>query len=194
MHCPITHGSPAPAARARPARTCSCPPTTASRASKWCRARSRTRGRSPRPLRSSAPLITYRSSPAASPSHAAATPLFSNSPERISMTLPVPSHFDPKRAAAWDYRPDAAALATDAAAWRKQHAVKPSAADERRVHMLLIDVQKDFCFPEGTLYVAGRSGTGAIDDSRRIGEMIYRNHGAITDITTTLDTHLAYQI
>ena len=110
------------------------------------------------------------------------------------MTLPVPSHFDPKRAAAWDYRPDAAALATDAAAWRKQHAVKPSAADERRVHMLLIDVQKDFCFPEGTLYVAGRSGTGAIDDSRRIAEMIYRNLGAITDITTTLDTHLAYQI
>ena len=110
------------------------------------------------------------------------------------MSLPIPSHFDPKRAAAWDYRPDAAALATSAAGWRKQHAIKPSAADERRVHMLLIDVQKDFCFPEGTLYVAGRSGTGAIDDSRRIAEMIYRNLGTITDITTTLDTHLAYQI
>ena len=63
-----------------------------------------------------------------------------------------------------------------------------------RVHLLLIDVQKDFCFPEGTLYVAGRSGTGAIDDSRRIAEFIYANLGAITDITTTLDTHLAYQI
>ena len=24
-------------------------------------------------------------------------------------------------------------------------------------HLLLIDVQKDFCFPEGTLYVAGRT-------------------------------------
>lgn len=108
--------------------------------------------------------------------------------------LPIPSLFDPRRAADYGYRPDAAALATAAGSWRKQHAIKPSAADETRVHLLLIDVQKDFCFPEGTLYVAGRSGTGAIDDSRRIAELVYRNLGVITDITTTMDTHLAYQI
>jgi len=106
----------------------------------------------------------------------------------------TPHFFDPKNAAAWSYRPDAAQLATEAATWRARHKIKPAAADERRVHLLLIDVQKDFCFPEGTLYVAGRSGTGAIDDSRRIAEFIYGNLGAITDITTTLDTHLAYQI
>ncbi|HTJ46539.1 MAG TPA: nicotinamidase [Kofleriaceae bacterium] len=109
-------------------------------------------------------------------------------------TTPIPRFFDARRAADWSHRPDAAALATSAADWRKQHALKPSAADERRVHLLLIDVQKDFCFPEGSLYVAGRSGTGAVDDSRRIAEMIYRNLAAITDITTTLDTHFAYQI
>lgn len=108
--------------------------------------------------------------------------------------LPIPSHFQPARAAEWGYRPDAQALATDAAAWRAAHAIKPAAADETRVHLLLIDVQKDFCFPEGSLYVAGRSGTGAIDDSRRIAEFVYRNLAAITDITTTLDTHFAYQI
>jgi nicotinamidase-related amidase len=108
--------------------------------------------------------------------------------------LPVPPLFDPRRAADWGYRPDATALATAAAAWRKQHGVRASAADETRVHLLLIDVQKDFCFPEGTLYVAGRSGTGAIDDARRIAELIYRNLGAITEITATMDTHLAYQI
>jgi nicotinamidase-related amidase len=110
------------------------------------------------------------------------------------MTLPLPRFCDPRHAADWSYRPDAAALATDAAAWRTTHALRPSAADERRVHLLLIDVQKDFCFPEGTLYVAGRSGTGAVDDSRRIAELVYRNLGAVTDITTTLDTHFAYQI
>ncbi len=109
-------------------------------------------------------------------------------------TLPIPSFFDARRAADWHHRPDAAALATAAAAWKRTHAIKPSAADERRVHLLLIDVQKDFCFPEGSLYVAGRSGTGAVDDSRRIAEFVYRNLGAITDITTTLDTHFAYQI
>jgi len=108
--------------------------------------------------------------------------------------LPLPSWFDPRRAADYLYRPDAATLATAAADWRKQHRIRASAADETRVHLLLIDVQKDFCFPEGTLYVAGHSGTGAIDDCRRIAEFVYRNLGAITEITTTMDTHLAYQI
>ena len=108
--------------------------------------------------------------------------------------LPLPSSFDPRRAADHGYRPDTAAVAVAAAAWRQQHGVRASATDETRVHLLLIDVQKDFCFPEGTLYVAGRSGTGAIDDSRRIAELIYRNLGAFTEITATMDTHLAYQI
>jgi len=101
----------------------------------------------------------------------------------------LPTFYSPDHAASWSYRPDAAKLATAAAAYRAQHKLKPSAADETRVHLLLIDVQKDFCFPEGTLYV-----DGAVDDSRRIAEFIYRNLGAITEITTTLDTHLAYQI
>src|SRR4051812_8417881 len=114
-----------------------------------------------------------------------------NSPRRIIMarttpaTLPTPPLFDGKRAADYTYRPDAAAVATTAADWRARHAIRPSAADETRVHLLLIDVQKDFCFPEGTLYVAGRSGTGAIDDSRRIAEFIYQNLGVLTDVTTT---------
>lgn len=108
--------------------------------------------------------------------------------------LPIPTFFDGTRAADYQYRPDAATLASAAATARAQHAIRPAAADETRVHLLLIDVQKDFCFPEGTLYVAGRSGTGAVDDSRRIAEFIYRNVAALTDVTTTMDTHLAYQI
>ncbi len=108
--------------------------------------------------------------------------------------LPLPSFFRPERAAEWGYRPDVGALLTTAHAHRKAHALPPAAKDKRKVHLLLIDVQKDFCFPEGTLYVAGRSGRGAIDDSRRLCEFIYRNLGALTDITTTLDSHLAFQI
>ena len=129
---------------------------------------------SPRPRRSSAPPTGSRSRPAASTSRAVAMRCsVCNSPERTYAHEPLPSRFfDPKRAADWDYRPDAAPLA-DRGRRRgaAQHAIKPSAADETRVHLLLIDVQKDFCFPEGTLYVAGRSGTGAIDDSRRIAEI-----------------------
>src|SRR5688572_30156972 len=115
-------------------------------------------------------------------------------PTTSGKPLPLPPLYDGARAVRYDYRPDAAALATAAADWRAQHAMRPAAADETRVHLLLIDVQKDFCFPEGSLYVAGRSGTGAVDDSRRIAELVYRNLGAITDITTTMDTHFAFQI
>src|SRR5688500_10921674 len=95
--------------------------------------------------------------------------------------LPIPQFFDGKRAADYAYRHDATVLADDAPSRRQQHDVKPAAADETRVHLLLIDVQKDFCFPEGSLYVAGRSGRGAIDDSRRIAELVYRNANVFTE-------------
>ena len=108
--------------------------------------------------------------------------------------LPLPPFFDPANAAAWGYRPDQQRLFEAAAAWRREHAVSPAAADRRNVHLLLIDVQKDFCFPEGSLYVAGRSGRGALDDNRRTAEFVYRNLDVLTRITTTMDTHLAFQI
>ncbi len=109
-------------------------------------------------------------------------------------SLPLLPTYDPKRAADWGYVPDQQALADNAAEWARAHGIKPSASDRFRLHLLLIDVQKDFCHPEGTLYVAGRSGTGAVNDSRRIAEFVYRNLDAITDVTATMDTHFAYQI
>jgi len=42
--------------------------------------------------------------------------------------------------------------------------------------------------------VAGRSGTGALEDSRRLCEFIYRNLDRITQTVPTLDTHTAFQI
>lgn len=108
--------------------------------------------------------------------------------------LPLPPFYEAKNAARYDYRPDQGRLHAQAALWRRGHAITAAAADSRDLHLLLIDVQKDFCFPEGTLYVAGRSGRGAIEDSARIAELVYRNLGRITNITTTMDTHFAYQI
>jgi nicotinamidase-related amidase len=109
-------------------------------------------------------------------------------------TLPLLPVYDPKNAADWGYVPDQQALADNAPEWARAHGIAPSASDSFRVHLLLIDVQKDFCHPDGTLYVAGRSGTGAVDDSRRIAEFIYRNLGVLTEVTATMDTHFAYQI
>lgn len=108
--------------------------------------------------------------------------------------LPLPPSYDAARAARWDYGPDQQAVFDVAASWRKAHDLKPAGSDKFNLHVLLIDVQKDFCFPQGSLYVGGRSGRGAIDDNRRIAEFLYRNLGAITNVTATMDTHFAYQI
>lgn len=108
--------------------------------------------------------------------------------------LPHPRFYDAANAARWDHTPDQQMLLDASAVWRKEHDLRPSGGDKKNVHLLLIDVQKDFCFPRGSLFVAGKSGTGAIDDNRRIAELVYRNLGVISNITTTLDTHFAYQI
>lgn len=108
--------------------------------------------------------------------------------------LTIPSHFNPANAGSWSYRPDENSLMVSAFAWAKQHGLHPSAIDKAIIHLLVIDAQKDFCFPEGTLYVGGRSGTGAIDDNRRLAEFMYRNLGLITNTTFTMDTHFAFQI
>lgn len=108
--------------------------------------------------------------------------------------LPVPDFYRPEHAGDWGYTPDAQALLDRAIAWRHEHDLRPAAADRRKVHLLLVDLQKDFCFPEGSLYVGGRSGRGAIDDNDRLARFIYRTLGVISEITCTMDTHLPFQI
>ena len=108
--------------------------------------------------------------------------------------LPVPDFYESRHAREWSYRPAAQALFERACDWRRAHALAPAGADRRRLRLLLIDVQRDFCFPEGTLYVGGRSGSGALEDNDRIARFIYRNLGRLTQVTCTLDTHHPFQI
>jgi nicotinamidase-related amidase len=109
-------------------------------------------------------------------------------------TNSTPSFYKPDNAAKWDYNPNMRMLNEQASAFRKQFGIKNAATDKKRTALLLIDVQRDFSHPEGTLYVGGRSGTGAIDDSRRIAEFIYREMPYLTSVIPTLDTHEAFQI
>ena len=108
-------------------------------------------------------------------------------------TLPIPPFFDPARVGeVWPvpYQQRAA----EAKAWATSHGIAPASTDRRRLCLLLIDVQNTFCLPGFELFVGGRSGQGAVDDNRRLGEFIYRNLAQITSITATLDTHQAMQV
>ena len=107
--------------------------------------------------------------------------------------LPVPAHFEPSRVGdVW--RVPYEDRAREAATWAEQHGLAPAAEDSFRVCLLAVDVQNTFCIPGFELFVAGRSGTGAVDDSRRLCEFVYRNLGAITQIVPSLDTHRAMQV
>jgi nicotinamidase-related amidase len=107
--------------------------------------------------------------------------------------LQVPPHFDPAKVGeVW--KVPYQERADEAARWAHQWQIHPAAEDECKVALVAIDVQNTFCIPGFELFVAGRSGTGAVADNRRLCEFIYRNLNVITQITVTLDTHYAMQI
>ena len=107
--------------------------------------------------------------------------------------LPLPPFFDPARVGeVW--RVPYEDRARDAPAWAAQHGLPPAAEDRRRLCLLAVDVQNTFCIPGFELFVGGRSGTGAVDDNRRLCAFLYRNLGAITQVFPSLDTHHAMQV
>ncbi len=107
--------------------------------------------------------------------------------------LTLPPHFEPSRVGeVW--RVPYEERAREAEAWAERHGLRPAAQDAFRVCLLVVDVQNTFCIPDFELFVAGRSGTGAVDDNRRLCEWIYRNLGTISQIFPSLDTHHAMQV
>jgi nicotinamidase-related amidase len=107
--------------------------------------------------------------------------------------LSIPKHYDPARVG--ELRRIAyEELALEAEAWAREHELKPAAEDRFRICLLAVDVQNTFCLPDFELYVAGRSGTGAVEDNKRLCEFVYRNLDSITQAVPTLDTHQAMQI
>ena len=107
--------------------------------------------------------------------------------------LPLPPHVDLERMGqVW--RVDYEARFAEATAWAGEHQVSSAASDTERAGLLVVDAQNTFCTPGFELFVGGRSGTGALDDNRRLCAFIYRNLAAITQVVVTLDTHQAFQI
>lgn len=108
--------------------------------------------------------------------------------------LPLPAFYRPENALLFSYRALPAALFDAAIVWRREHSLRPMGEDQRHIRLLVVDGQRDFCFPEGSLFVGGRSGCGALEDNDRLSRFIYRNLDRISEITCTLDTHHPFQI
>ena len=104
-----------------------------------------------------------------------------------------PRAFDPASAERL-YRVPYASRAAEASAFASAEGLRPASEDRVRVGLLAVDVQNTFCLPEFELFVAGRSGRGAIDDSARLCAFVYRNLERISEIVATLDTHGPFQI
>ena len=107
--------------------------------------------------------------------------------------LPVPGHFDEDNAGKI-WKVGYQQLAENAIEWRSKFNLQPASEDKIKICLLLIDVQNTFCIPGFELFVAGRSGTGAVEDNKRLCKFIYRNLDIITEIIPTMDTHQATQI
>jgi len=110
-------------------------------------------------------------------------------------TLPVPQFFDPTKVDQLWAVPYLERQ-SQAEQWAAQHQVQRSVQDSFRVCLMLIDEQITFCLPppNGQLFVAGRSGNGAVEDAVRVCEFIYRNLPYITEIDATMDTNRLMQI
>src|SRR6476469_6454418 len=107
--------------------------------------------------------------------------------------LPVPDFYAPERVGeVW--RVPYEERARDARLWAEEQGIRPAADDALRICLLAVDVQNTFCIPGFELFVGGRSGTGAVDDSRRLCEFVYRNLDTITHVFPSLDTHHAMQV
>ena len=95
-----------------------------------------------------------------------------------------PNFYDPKRIGTLFY-PDYGSLAT--AAYDAD--LSPATEDKINVHLVIIDMQVDFCHGKGSLNVPG-----SVNDIQRLIEFIYTNADRITNITCSLDSHLPHQI
>lgn len=95
-----------------------------------------------------------------------------------------PTIYDPSRIGTLFY-PDVATIAAEATA----AGLNPAVEDKENVHLVIIDMQVDFCHEKGSLYVPG-----ALGDIQRTVEFIYNNAERITNITCSLDSHLPHQI
>jgi nicotinamidase-related amidase len=92
------------------------------------------------------------------------------------------------------YVRDLQQLHTEAAAWARAVRVGPARESALRVLLLITDQQHGFAASDGTLFVAGEDGRGALDDNGRLAQFLLRNAAFVTDVVFTLDSHREVQV
>lgn len=102
--------------------------------------------------------------------------------------LPLPDFYESKQVP--QLFMERAGLVADAGeAFAEKHGLKPSGADKFRIAAFGIDVQVGFCTPGASLFVPG-----AVEDTQRTVEWLYRNLDKVTSLFFSLDTHRMFQI
>jgi nicotinamidase-related amidase len=104
------------------------------------------------------------------------------------MALPLPTFYNPAQVST-AYIERAGMVADEAATYAQQHGIKPAAQDKYRIAAFGIDCQIGFCTPGASLFVPG-----AVEDTQRTIEWLYRHLDRITGIHFSMDTHRLFQI
>ncbi len=102
--------------------------------------------------------------------------------------LPAPLFHDPSKVSSV-YVERASLVAEIADDYRRKHNVPPSSQDKVRIAAFGIDAQIGFCTPGASLFVPG-----AVEDTQRTLDWLYRNLDRITQLHFSLDTHRVFQI
>ena len=104
------------------------------------------------------------------------------------MSMGPPRFYDPLTVGML-YLERAALVAGEAAALRAAERVREAREDRERIAAFGIDCQVAFCIPGASLFVPG-----AVEDTVRVVEWLYRNLARITTLVLSLDTHTVHQI
>jgi nicotinamidase-related amidase len=102
--------------------------------------------------------------------------------------MPLPTFYDASKVREV-YIERAGLVAEAADAWKRKHSVAPASQDKLRIAAFGIDAQIGFCTPGASLFVPG-----AVEDTARAIEWLYRNLDRITQVAFSLDTHRVFQI
>ena len=106
----------------------------------------------------------------------------------VNRPLPAPSFWNPDDAdKVWIERVDV--IAAEAARFRARHDVAPASKDKLRIAAFGIDCQVGFCTPGASLFVPG-----AVEDTKRTVDWVYRNLDRLTGLCFSMDTHRVFQI